>query len=76
MLSTYTVHDMRPNASGISNVVVIEAHSPEDAAIRALGLDLVRVGDMSKLRAKVYVTIAGHPDVLVRLYARRNGGDV
>lgn len=74
MLTRYTVVDLRSNRAGHAIEVVTEAHSPEDAAIRALGLDLVRSGRMADLQAKVYFQYPDKPLNLVRLYARNNGG--
>ena len=73
MLSSYTVHDMRPNASGSAGTFVINAHSPEDAVTRALGLDLIRDGQKQDMQAKVFFKVDGRPDALVRLYAKRAG---
>ena len=69
MLSPYTVFDVRPQASGTVGSYIVEAHSPEDAATRALGLDLIRTGPPAYLQAKVHFQAAGR-EVLVRLYAR------
>lgn len=75
MLTSYTVVDLRPNDVGIAPEVVTDAHSPEDAATRALGLDLVRSGRMADLQAKVYFQYPDKPLNLVRLYARTADGN-
>ena len=70
MLSSYVVLDVRPHARGTSASYVVEAHSPEDAATRALGLDLMRNGHPAHLQVKVYIQFDDRPQVLVRLYAK------
>ena len=70
MLSSYTVHDVRPNATGTAGTFVVDAHSPEDAAMRALGLDLVRTGHKNDMQAKVFFKVNGRAEVLVRLYSK------
>jgi len=74
MLSSYTVLDLRPYASGHAPSRVVDAHSPEDAATRALGLDLVRTGQPGTLQAKVYIQSAGRRDITVRLYTKSHIG--
>lgn len=72
MLTRYTVVDMRPHDACTPAETVTHAHSPEDAATRALGLDLIRSGRLADLQAKVYFQYPDKPLNLVRLYARTN----
>ena len=73
MVTSYTVVDLRPNNAGVAAEIVTDAHSPEDAATRALGLDLVRSGRQADLQAKVYFQYPDKPLNVVRLYARNAG---
>jgi hypothetical protein len=48
----------------------VKAASPEKAAELALGLELVRSGSKSDLRARVYCQMPGQPLTMVRLYSK------
>jgi len=50
--------------------VIEQASTPEDAAFRAIGEQLVRSGRQSDLRVRVYYQHANQPLSMVRLYAK------
>lgn len=68
-MNQFRVIDLQTEAID-PNEIVVHAASPEDAARRALGADLVRSGAKRDLRARVYFTHPGAALSMVRLYAR------
>ena len=54
---------------------IVEAASPEAAAKKALGVDLVRSARKSLVRAKVYFRHPGTAPSMVRLYVRAEDRD-
>ena len=52
------------------DLVVEGASSPEDAARKALGVEVVRSGSKRDLIAKVYWQPLGQPLTMVRLYTK------
>lgn len=67
---SYRVIDLR-TSSVASGETIVEAGSPEDAARQALGLDLVRSGRRSDIKARVYFQSSGaQPISMVRLYGK------
>jgi hypothetical protein len=67
-LVDFRVVDVRSEIAGLSSVV--EAATPEAAAIKALGVDVIRSGRTKDLVAKVYWQLPGHTANMVRLYQR------
>lgn len=49
---------------------IIDSGSPEEAARRVLGIEVVRSGSKRDLVAKVYWQPVGQPLTMVRLYAK------
>lgn len=70
MAIKYRVVDLRETLQDSLDVVIENAKSPEDAASRALGLDVVRSGARKDLVAKVYWQPIGTPPNMVRLYRK------
>jgi hypothetical protein len=64
----FRVVDLRSDIPDLGNVV--EAATPEAAAIKALGIDVVRSGRTKDLVAKVYWQLPGQAANMVRLYQR------
>ena len=48
----------------------VSAHTPEAAARRVLGVNLVRSGSPGRIRARVYYQDNGEAPKMVRLYER------
>jgi hypothetical protein len=67
MATDYRVVDLRQDPAATDGVA-IGASSPEAAALRVLGIELVRSGARNELAAKVYWQIDDHPVNMVRLY--------
>ena len=65
----YRVIDLQVEAID-PNETIVEARSPEAAALDALGAELVRSGTKAELRARVYFQYPGQPLSMVRLYAK------
>jgi hypothetical protein len=59
----------------ITKEILVEAVSPEAAAKKALGVDLVRSARKSLVRAKVYFCHPGTTPSMVRLYVRAEDRD-
>jgi hypothetical protein len=53
---------------------VIDGASPEEAARKILGIEVVRSGSKRDLVAKVYWQPVGQPLTMVRLYAKIDDG--
>lgn len=70
MTMTYRVIDLRTDMVDLNEIIVEGETSPERAAMKALGLDLMRSGNKRDLTARVYWQAAGHPLNMVRLYAK------
>ena len=70
MAKNFRVVDLRPQGK---EVTVEGASSPEDAARKALGIDVVRSGAKKDLVAKVYWQPMEQPLTMVRLYAKVDG---
>jgi hypothetical protein len=67
-MTSYRVIDLRADANPAAEIIIEDAHSPEDAARKALGRELVRSGRRSDVRARVYFQHPGQPISMVRLY--------
>lgn len=70
MAKNFRVVDLRPQGK---EVTVEGASSPEDAARKALGIDVVRSGAKKDLVAKVYWQPMEQPLTMVRMYAKVDG---
>lgn len=70
MAHSYRVVDLRPDANGAGEVIIDGVNSPEAAAKKAFGLDLVRSGSKKDLIAQVYWQLTPEATNMVRLYAR------
>jgi hypothetical protein len=68
--TTYRVIDLRNAAEPPAEIRVTGAKTPEDAALRALGLQLVRSGRKAALVARVYWKNGDQPTNMVRLYCK------
>ena len=53
---------------------IIDRASPEEAARKVLGIEVVRSGSKRDLVAKVYWQPVGQPLTMVRLYAKVDNG--
>lgn len=69
MKTTYRVVDLR-NADTPAETRITGAKTPEEAALKALGLHLVRSGRKAALVARVYWKNGDQPTNMVRLYSR------
>lgn len=67
MVKHFRVVDLR---GGDLDIVIGDAVSPEQAAYKALGLELVRSGPKRALVAKVYWQPIGQALTMVRLYSK------
>ena len=70
MTRTYRVVDLRTGIAVPSEIIVEGENSPERAAKKALGLDLVRSGSKRDLTARVYWQVPDQPLNMVRLYTK------
>lgn len=70
MTNSYRVVDKRSAAEVSDSIIVDGVSSPEAAARKALGLDLVRSGSKKDLVAQVYWQLAPDSVNMVRLYSR------
>lgn len=70
MAKNFRVVDLRPQGK---EVVIEGASSPDDAARKALGIDVVRSGAKKDLVAKVYWQPMEQPLTMVRMYAKIEG---
>lgn len=68
-MKQYRIVDVQTEKIG-SDPQIVEALSPERAAAIALGVELLRSGSMSDLRARVYYQVPGEPECMVRLYTK------
>jgi hypothetical protein len=66
----YRVKDLRPEAENDFDMVVDSARSPEDAAQRALAIEVVRSGAKANLIARVSWESIGRPDSYIELYRK------
>lgn len=69
-MTSYRVVDCRNNVIDPQEVIVDNAASPEDAALRAIGEALVRSGRRTDLRVRVYFQHPGQVMSMVRLYTK------
>lgn len=69
MEKSFRVMDLR-QAGPEAIDAVIDGASPEDAARKVLGIEVVRGGSRRDLVAKVYWQPVGQPLTMVRLYAK------
>ncbi|UJW87408.1 hypothetical protein [Devosia sp. SL43] len=69
-MTSYRIVDCRTDVIDPAEVIVDNASSPEDAALKALGEVLVRSGRKSDLRVRVYFQHPGQVMSMVRLYAK------
>lgn len=65
----FEVIDLRTEIIASAKMVE-DASSPEDAARKALGIDVFRSGRRSDLVARVYWQRMGEPKNMVRLYSK------
>lgn len=70
MANSYRVVDKRSAAEGSDSIIIDGVNSPEAAARKALGLELVRSGSKKDLVAQVYWQLAPDSMNMVRLYSR------
>ena len=70
MTVQFRVIDMRSGPDDAPEILVEKARSPEDAALQAVGEQLVRSGHRNDLRVRVYFQQAGQPTSMVRLYRK------
>lgn len=66
----YRVIDLRTDTVQPQEIIIEGENSPERAALKALGLELVRSGSNRDLKARVYWQAAGQPMNMVRLYTK------
>lgn len=66
----YRVVDLRTTTIDALDIVIEGVSSPEEAARRALDMDVVRSGPKHALVARVYWQLASGPVNMVRLYQR------
>jgi len=69
-MTSFRIVDCRSQTIDPSEIVIEQASTPEDAAFRAIGEQLVRSGRQSDLRVRVYYQHANQPLSMVRLYAK------
>lgn len=69
MAKSFRVIDLRQAGPEVIDAI-IESASPEEAARKALGIEVVRSGSRRDLVAKVYWQPIGQPLTMVRLYAK------
>ena len=69
-MSSYRIVDCRSDLIDPSEIIVPQASSPEDAALKATGEALVRSGRRTDLRVRVYFQHPNQPMSMVRLYAK------
>jgi hypothetical protein len=73
MEKSFRVMDLR-QADPEAVDAIIDGASPEEAARKVLGIEVVRSGSKRDLVAKVYWQPVGQPLTMVRLYARIDDG--
>lgn len=69
-LTSYRVVDCRSDVIDPKEVIIDNAGSPEDAALKAVGEVLVRSGRRQDLRVRVYFQHPGQVMSMVRLYSK------
>lgn len=69
-MTSFRVVDCRSQTVEPKDIIIDQASTPEDAAFKAIGEQLVRSGRRSDLRVRVYFQHAGQPLSMVRLYAK------
>ena len=69
-MTSFRVVDCRTKTDEPNEILVQQAVSPEDAALKAIGETLVRSGRPSDLRVRVYFQHPDQPMSMVRLYAK------
>ena len=69
-MTSFRVVDCRSQIIEPEDIVIDQASTPEDAAFKAIGEQLVRSGRRSDLRVRVYFQHANQPLSMVRLYAK------
>ena len=69
MEKSFRVMDLR-QADPEAIDAIIDGASPEEAARKVLGIEVVRSGSKRDLVAKVYWQPVGQPLTMVRLYAK------
>lgn len=71
MTTTFRVIDLRTDVIRLDEQTVSDVSSPEEAARKALGIELEQAGRRrKKLQARVYYHPPGEPLTVVRLYER------
>ena len=69
-MTSFRIIDCRSQIIEPEEIVVAQASTPEDAAFKAIGEQLVRSGRRSDLRVRVYYQHPNQPMSMVRLYAK------
>lgn len=74
MALSYRVVDLRTDVIDAMDIIIEGVTSPEDAARKALDIDVVRSGARKDLVARVYWQTIGQPMTMVRLYRKLDAG--
>ena len=69
-MTSYRVVDCRSDVIDPKEVIIANASSPEDAALKAIDEVLVRSGRRDSLRVRVYFQHLGQAMSMVRLYSK------
>lgn len=69
-MTSYRVVDCRTDVINPQEMIIDNASSPEDAALKAVDEVLVRSGRRGDLRVRVYFQHPGQVMSMVRLYAK------
>lgn len=75
MALSYRVVDLRTDVIDAMDIIIEGVTSPEDAARKALDIDVVRSGARKDLVARVYWQTIGQPMTMVRLYRKLDAGN-
>lgn len=74
MALSYRVVDLRTDVIDAMDMIIEGVTSPEEAARKALDIDVVRSGARKDLVARVYWQTIGQPMTMVRLYRKLDVG--
>lgn len=69
-MTSYRIVNCKNDGNEPIEMIVPQAASPEDAALKATGQTLVRSGRQSDLQLRVYFQHAEQPLSMVRLYSK------
>lgn len=75
MALSYWVVDLRTDVIDAMDIIIEGVTSPEEAARKALDIDVVRSGATKDLAARVYWQTTGQPMTMVRLYRKLDAGN-